>query len=170
MPCAVYEVFFKPKQQLRQNADLRWSSWLKQPTPTPEYYCSAGTCVSCPSASPCPSKVRYLQPDCLGQCVGPHTVDDDDDDEVPPRHLEDAQPAGDSYRAGSYPFHCTPASVPAQTTAYTGLVELLPPPSDTTSRLVVVYDRLANGWEHPPGRWGDEDAIFSMVVSVTARP
>ena len=72
---------------------------------------------------------------------------------------------------------CTPAAWPTrrgrlvvQTTAYTGLAEL--PTTDEQrqrgqSRLLVVYDRLANGWSLPPGPWGDSDAIFSMVVTLS---
>jgi hypothetical protein len=65
---------------------------------------------------------------------------------------------------------CTPAATPPQTTAYTGLAEL--PATDEQhqrgeSRMLVVYDRLANGWSFPPGPWGDSDAIFSMVVTLS---
>lgn len=72
---------------------------------------------------------------------------------------------------------CSPASDPPETTAYTGLSELTrsPPailsPSgrgrDTVSRVLVVYDRLANGWQEPPGPWGTSDALFSMSVSLS---
>ena len=65
----------------------------------------------------------------------------------------------------TYPFHCTPPSVPPETTAYTGLAELTPV-SSTVSKLIVVYDRVANGWAYPPGRWGEADGIFSMVLTI----
>jgi hypothetical protein len=75
---------------------------------------------------------------------------------------------------------CSPASDPPQTTAYTGLSELPASPAglltdanrqsgnETASRVLVVYDRLANGWKEPPGPWGPGDAVFSMVVSLSA--
>jgi hypothetical protein len=67
----------------------------------------------------------------------------------------------------AYPFSCTPPAVPPETTAYTGLAELTPI-SSTVSKLLVVYDRVANGWAYPPGRWGGADGIFSMVVTIDA--
>ena len=48
------------------------------------------------------------------------------------------------------------------TTAYTGLGQL----NDTT--LLLSYDRLANGWDGPPGPMGEVDAVFSMTVKITA--
>jgi hypothetical protein len=36
------------------------------------------------------------------------------------------------------------------------------------SVVLVVYDRIANGWDMPPGPWGTRDAIFSMRVTFTA--
>lgn len=74
---------------------------------------------------------------------------------------------------------CSPAADPPQTTAYTGLAALTLSPSalpsnatgrdhGTVSRVLVVYDRLANGWKEPPGPWGTADAVFSMAVSFTA--
>ena len=73
---------------------------------------------------------------------------------------------------------CTPASDPPQTTAYTGLAEVNRSPRahqgyfgrhvrDTVSRVLVVYDRLANGWNEPPGPWGTTDSVFSMLVSLS---
>mgnify|MGYP003338267515 CR=1 FL=1 len=69
---------------------------------------------------------------------------------------------------------CSSASDPPETTAYTGLSELpTSPPGllkyghETASRVLVVYDRLANGWKEPPGPWGAADAVFSMVVSLS---
>lgn len=74
---------------------------------------------------------------------------------------------------------CTPdgggtnkTTTPPQTTAYTGMVEVEPDGADKgesgVSVVLVVYDRIANGWDMPPGPWGTQDAIFSMRVAFTA--
>ena len=61
-------------------------------------------------------------------------------------------------------------TTPAQSTAYTGLVEVAPDAADSGASVVlVVYDRIANGWDMPPGPWGAEDAVFSMRVALGAR-
>lgn len=49
------------------------------------------------------------------------------------------------------------------TTAYTGLISL----DDDT--LLLSYDRLANGWLGPPGKMGDSDKVFTMVVKITPK-
>eukprot|EP01052_Picozoa_sp_SAG31_P039203 SAG31_NODE_5392_length_2565_cov_6.687753_2_plen_181_part_00 len=74
---------------------------------------------------------------------------------------------------------CTSADATPQSTAYTGLAELKASrhamgtsmslsrsSPGAVSRVLVVYDRLANGWGEPPGPWGAADAIFSMAVSL----
>ena len=77
---------------------------------------------------------------------------------------------------------CTPTgggnnatATPAQSTAYTGLVEVTPDNAgdrkadangSAASVVLVVYDRIANGWDMPPGPWGASDAIFSMRVTL----
>jgi hypothetical protein len=49
------------------------------------------------------------------------------------------------------------------TTAYTGLTSL----DDET--LLISYDRLANGWEGPPGKLGGCDKVFTMAVKIASK-
>ena len=53
-----------------------------------------------------------------------------------------------------------------QTTSYTAAIEL-----DTVgnrTELLVLYDRLAGGWQGPPGPYGRADFVFSMRVTISA--
>jgi hypothetical protein len=51
---------------------------------------------------------------------------------------------------------CQHPTGPSPTTAYTSLLQVGP------RQFLLQYDRLANGWKMPPGRWGDSDQTFSM--------
>eukprot|EP01052_Picozoa_sp_SAG31_P021603 SAG31_NODE_1679_length_7544_cov_3.239758_1_plen_55_part_10 len=37
---------------------------------------------------------------------------------------------------------------------------------DGSVMVVISYDRLANGWSPPPGKWGASDTVFSMRVRI----
>eukprot|EP00041_Stephanoeca_diplocostata_P023748 m.589619 g.589619 ORF g.589619 m.589619 type:complete len:462 (+) comp22372_c0_seq3:80-1465(+) len=49
---------------------------------------------------------------------------------------------------------------PPQTSSYTGLTVA------EDGAVVLSYDRLANGWSGPPGKWGACDSLFSMRMHV----
>ena len=49
-----------------------------------------------------------------------------------------------------------------ESTAYTSLLDL------GQGQMLVTYDRLANGWRFPPGRWGDGDHTFSLRFRYSA--
>ena len=55
----------------------------------------------------------------------------------------------------------TPRANPPGTSSYTGLAFA------ADGSLVISYDRLANGWKGPPGKWGEFDALFTMRAKVT---
>lgn len=47
------------------------------------------------------------------------------------------------------------AMKPPQCTSYTGMALF-------GDDVLIVYERLANGWNGAPGRWGEEDVVFSV--------
>lgn len=61
---------------------------------------------------------------------------------------------------GCQNYTCSTATPPA-TSSYTGVAFA------ADGSLVVSYDRLANGWAGPPGKWGEFDALFTMRVKLT---
>lgn len=53
-----------------------------------------------------------------------------------------------------------------ETTSYTGLALLR---GDTrNASLLLTYDRLADGWDGPPGPYGKADRVFAMRIHVAA--
>ena len=59
----------------------------------------------------------------------------------------------------------SPGTWPMQTKAYTGLVEL--GCEGDACKVLLTYDRLANGNDGPPPDGSKADAVFSMVVTVS---
>eukprot|EP00040_Diaphanoeca_grandis_P002453 m.21716 g.21716 ORF g.21716 m.21716 type:complete len:356 (-) comp13512_c0_seq1:401-1468(-) len=54
-----------------------------------------------------------------------------------------------------------PRANPPETSSYTGVA------ISSDGALIISYDRLANGWSGPPGKWGNCDALFVMRVHIT---